>query len=136
MKRECRTYCIDGPHGSDVHDIINYVFIESPILWLGGGMQCFSDESIKLIVFRVLCNLPYYQRHPTELQGLNIGRETGSVIMKSPLTIIFCDSNVGAEVVAREIMEESIGEVSIADAESVQSGISSSHEGVRKAFLL
>jgi len=137
---ECRLHCTASP-GADI--IIGQVLAESPILWLGGSMRYFSNESVKLIVSKVLYHLPYYKRYPHQLiteDGLGvlrIGKEQDPTGVTSPLKILSC-SNQGALNVAEELVVACKGEVSTCSADIVltTSGMSPLFEGVKLVLLV
>ena len=78
-------------------------------------MRYFSNESVKLIVSKVLYHLPYYKRYPHQLiteDGLGvlrIGKEQDPNGVTSPLKILSC-SNQGALNVAEELVQACKGE--------------------------
>jgi len=101
MKKECEAFCTEAP-GSDI--ILESVFANDPVLWLGNSQKVFAIESIKLIVLSVLRHFPYYQKNAEQLvRGLKIGRGLDPVQIRSPLVIYTCHANGRAKDIAEEL---------------------------------
>jgi len=116
MKEECiNVFTGNNP---DSASILAYLLNEDPIMWLGDGSKYFYVESLKMVILRLLNHLPHYQRNCNLLiQGLKLEGELGPLGFSSSLSILFCDTNTGAQCVAEEICEESsCGDVYARDA--------------------
>ena len=73
----------------------------------------FSRMSVKLVVLRLLQNLPYYCKYDSELdQGLQLGNKLDSSKFKYPQQIFVCRDNVGISDIIDEFEEEISNKVS------------------------
>jgi len=114
MKRECHACCTEDP-GSNV--ILDNVFDNDAILWLGNNTRLFSFASINMIARSLLHHLPYYQRNSEQLDmGLTIGRELDSVHTTSQLVIYTCKANGKAEHIAEELRNKGNDGIQLRDA--------------------
>ena len=70
-------------------------------------------ESVKLVVGRLLNELPYYKTYVGALDaGLIIDGEVGPVKISSPLEILYCHGNGKARNIAEKLAEECRGNAS------------------------
>ena len=91
--------------------IKRYIFEVVPIMWISNGKQ-FSLESIKLVAGRLLKDLPFYRNNPGLLEaGLKIKGEATPVEILKPLDILYCSTNIGADIVADKLAGECKGDV-------------------------
>lgn len=117
MSLECQNYFKDDDDPDGAAVILRHILEEDPILWLGSSLQCLAAESIKLVTLHILSQLPYYQANHNEVSaGLKLGNEPGPLVVSSPLTLLYCKSNVGAFDVAKDI-KEMYGNISLCDFE-------------------
>ena len=112
LKAECRESCVEVappayPSYRGPDEMLARVFEEAdPIVWV--RVNAFQLETIKEIALRMLCQVPYYALHTSELaQGVMVPGEigprgfTGLVV-----TILVCRDNKGALDVAKEVKAE------------------------------
>jgi len=98
MKKECNKYCTKG------ENIIDKVFANDPIPWLGSSNSSFANESIKLVSLAILRHLPFYLRIPGQLEkGVQIGNSCNQVKFPSPVDVLVCEYNIGARRIAEEL---------------------------------
>ena len=69
MQMECKKIL---PDICSTDDIVKYVFVENPTMWVSTCIG-FTLESVKLVIGRLLKNLPYYEKYLALLNaGLHI----------------------------------------------------------------
>jgi len=97
MREECYKYCNEG------ENILEKVFANDPIPWLGSSGSSFAIESIKLVSLSILRHLPFYLRVPGQLNtGIKIAGECMQVKLPCPVEVLVCEGNVGARRIAEE----------------------------------
>ena len=107
MKEECRTQCENDesrPESTSVSDLLDILTSDGPICWLKEGS--FSLESLKLVYLRVFRNLPFYQDTSRRRQldkGFYLPSDVGSAPLSSSVQLLYCEENVGAFELAKEI---------------------------------
>eukprot|EP00593_Proboscia_inermis_P012282 CAMPEP_0171309254 /NCGR_PEP_ID=MMETSP0816-20121228/19416_1 /TAXON_ID=420281 /ORGANISM="Proboscia inermis, Strain CCAP1064/1" /LENGTH=386 /DNA_ID=CAMNT_0011792673 /DNA_START=897 /DNA_END=2057 /DNA_ORIENTATION=+ len=118
IKNECFLHCTEGPGPSKILDAI---FSTGPVLWLGGSMQAFLMESVKLLCLKIFCHMPYYKKSSNLLDaGLRVGTELGALSNTSPLRILYSNANSGAHSIAAEIKEmPNKGHIFVEEVESI-----------------
>ena len=128
MKEECQKYFPEG---------IDYIFGKDPVLWLSNSIQ-FTAESGKIVIERFLKELPFYRKNPILLDaGLKIDFEYNPVGVLSPLQIMFCRSNEGAQGVALDLQSECRGDVPILDIEGMSnSNLKAQRDSKQSVMLL
>ena len=115
LRDECLESCVEVappayPSYRGPDEMLARVFEEAdPIVWV--RVNAFQLETIKEIALRMLCQVPYYALHTSELaQGVMVPGEigprgfTGLVV-----TILVCRDNKGALDVAKEVKAEAEG---------------------------
>merc|ERR1719491_1479316 len=117
MREECYKYCNKG------ENILEKLFANTPIPWLGNGGSSFAIESIKLVSIAILSNLPFYKRIPGQLEkGVKIAGECSQLKLPSPVDVLVCEDNVGAHRIADEAkthLPENDDSLNICDARLV-----------------
>ena len=103
MKKSCLTHCIDND-GLPASDVVEHIFSEGAMLWLGASSRYFATASIKELSLGVLKNLPYYQRKNQDLsRGLKVKEELGKVNIYKKCNIIISKENSNADQIASEL---------------------------------
>ena len=98
MKEEFKTECEND------ESLLVILTADEPICWLKEGS--FSLESLKLVYLRVFRNLPFYQDKSRRLllsNGLYLPSDVDSVLVSSPVQLLYCEENTGAYELAMEI---------------------------------
>ena len=127
MKEECQTQCTNDEsrkESTSVSDLLDILTgsapgenSDEPICWLKEGS--FSVESLKLVFLRVFRNLPFYQDNSRRRQldkGLYLPSDVDSVPLSSSVQLLYCEENVGAFELAKEIEAKCPHKIIIASA--------------------
>ena len=111
------------PQVRDSSDILSHILKESPILWLGGSNQPFAIASVKLVVLRMLQELPYYRNRSAELNEglqLQLGKRLEPSRSRYPKKIFYCSDNEGAKRrVIDDLREKITGDVIFSNDETL-----------------
>ena len=120
MKEECVMCCADDSP-VEVHRLLD-ILMKDPIQWLKEGV--FSAESLKLVYFHLLRNLPFYRninkRHILD-KGLRMPNDIVNVPLPSSIELLVCEANGGACDLAIEIQRQEPEKITIKTLRDVKS---------------
>jgi len=107
MQDECKAECENDesrPEATSISDLLD-ILTADPICYLKEVL--FSEEFLKLVYLRVFHNLPCYQDNISNgcllNEGLHLPSDVDSVPLTSPVQLLYCEENVGAHELAKEI---------------------------------
>ena len=105
MKDECKSNCQQTPFFPSSSEIIPFLLDNgAPIRWHDAAV--FSASSLKMIMHRLLSNLPYYIKDPRLLdKGLTVPEEILYVRVQHSVQVVVCEHNDGAREVVKKAID-------------------------------